>query len=181
MHDKNLLIVVPQLPSSSNIKRSDFEGEKIEKREEFIPPNNADPSKYLASNVSLINLSEVGSSEIPRSGHKLYAGFYTADCSMAINCLANVERTYILHRTVMKVRTRYTKIKDAANPKLPDFIEKQLEWKLQSGDNWVVKMINDTELWQKATQNEDVFDTGSGVSYHLYKCVLYISIFLIIS
>jgi len=176
MESKNLLVVVPSLPSHlkdtlSNMQ--EFSESQIEHRPEFIL-ESIDPSTIIAPNITLIELENTDNNYEPfatTSQHKIYKGFYTADCSMALNCIPNIERTYIIRKTVTRNRAGYRRgVRFSnANTPLPDFVEKNLDWKIQKGDVYVLKMKNDQELWQKAIDNEDTFDMGNGVVFHLYK------------
>lgn len=172
-----MLVVTPRLPSdvTSSLSSTDWldlTDTQIEHRPEFILFNNNYP---MPTSLTLIHTADL--ERIPRvDGMRVYKAFYSADCSMAINCIPDVERTYILRRVVVRPRQAgganraTTTTKPSSN--LPDFIEKHLEWKIHSVgvyDVFVIKMKNDTDLWKRAVQSEDVFDVGFGVSYNLYK------------
>lgn len=170
-----MLVVTPRLPSDvtgslSSTDWLDLTDSQIEHRPEFIL---SDGDNYpMPTALTLIHTADL--ERLPRlDGMRVYKAFYSADCSMAINCIRDVERTYILRRVVVRPRSANratTTTKPSSN--LPDFIEKHLEWKIHSVgvyDVFVVKMKNDTDLWKRAVQSEDVFDVGFGVSYNLYK------------
>jgi hypothetical protein len=170
----NILVVVPMLlfPVNPDMISENYMGLQIEHRPEF----SIDSSQMIL-NLTLIHNNEKPFTTILAENNKAYFAFYTADCSMSLNCIPYVERTYILRRViptpkVSSFKSRQSTLTDSVKKRLPDFVEKNLEWKIDILTQVVIKLRDENEFLRRAKDSEDIFEMGYGIFYEVYRYII---------
>lgn len=172
----NILVVVPMLsfPVNPDMISENYMDLQIEHRPEF-----SIDSSQMIHNLTLIHNNEKPFTTILAQNHKAYFAFYAADCSMSLNCIPYVERTYILRRViptpkVSSFKSRQSTLTDSVK-NLPDFVEKNLEWKIDILTQVVIKLRDENEFLRRAKDSEDIFEMGYGsygIFYEVYRYII---------